>query len=321
MPTPSVPVNPPNRRTLKMVISTIFYVALGLFLLQYLRSINLAQLADVHFAWGYIFVATIFGLGFRLWGAYIWMVLLAELGAQTAGSQVQLIYVYAKSWLGRYLPGAATWMVGKVYFASRLGISKNKLAISSLLEGALQVTVVLALAFALLIFDSRLDVVSTNFKIIMIIVLAACLIVLIPAVFNGVVALAYKLVRRKTLAVEHRASGRTIIKGIGLYAVGSVLSGLSLFFIAKAVYPDLPFDSLLYVMGVSNLAGALSMLAIFAPSGLGVREGIQLVLLSVIMPTEAALVITVATRLWSIGVDFIFFGVGKALVAGKQRSV
>ncbi len=69
-------------------------------------------------------------------------------------------------------------------------------------------------------------------------------------------------------------------------------------------------------MGAASLAGAASMLAIFAPSGIGVREGIQLVLFSLIMPKELALAVTIITRLWSVGMDFVFFGLSR-LIAGK----
>jgi uncharacterized membrane protein YbhN (UPF0104 family) len=51
------------------------------------------------------------------------------------------------------------------------------------------------------------------------------------------------------------------------------------------------------------------MLAFFAPSGIGVREGIQLALLNIIMPAEYALVITIFTRLWGVVTDFLFFGI------------
>ena len=72
-------------------------------------------------------------------------------------------------------------------------------------------------------------------------------------------------------------------------------------------------------MGASSLAGAVSMLAIFAPSGIGVREGIQLALLSIIMPTEYALVITVFTRLWGVAMDFIFLGTSYLLTQIKRK--
>lgn len=66
-------------------------------------------------------------------------------------------------------------------------------------------------------------------------------------------------------------------------------------------------------MGAFNLAGAIGMLAIAVPSGLGVRDGIQLILLGVIMPPEIALAITVAARLWSLLIDVLFFVIAAVL--------
>jgi len=124
-------------------------------------------------------------------------------------------------------------------------------------------------------------------------------------------------VRRKTLDPEHLATFQTVLWGTSLYLANAIVNGLSLFFIAKGVDPSLAYSNILFAMGAASLAGAASMLAIFAPSGLGVREGIQLVLFSLIMPKELALAVTIITRLWSVGIDFVFFGLSK-LIAGRS---
>lgn len=301
------------------LVAPIFYILLVVFLVFYIQNTDFSQLQHMDFSWFYLGVATLLALGFRYWGAFIWFVLLKGLGAKNLHSQTAaLVYVYAKSWLGRYIPGTAPWILGKIYFASQRGISKNKLAVSSLLEGALQIVVVMALAFLLLTFDPRLDVIDTQYKILMLGVVIVCVIAMIPTVFNWLIAMAYKLIRRKTLDKEHYANGKTITAGASLYVIGALANGLSLFFIAKAVYPELAYADLLFIMGVSSLASAVSMLAFFAPSGLGVREGIQLVLFSLVMPNEIALIITVVMRLWSVAVDFLFFGI--SWVVEKVRS-
>lgn len=293
----------------KKAIPVIFYTLLVIFLVAYIRSIDFSQLQEVQFSWPYMIIATLLALSFRYWGAFIWLVILKSLGAQNLQDIRGLLYVYAKSWLGRYIPGTAPWILGKIYFASKHGISKNKLAVSSLLEGALQIVVMMALAFGMIMLDSRLDIVDTQFKFALLGIIILCIIAMIPTVFNRLISYAYKLLRKKTLPSEHLADSPTILKGAGLYVFGSVLSGLSFFFIAKAIYPELQYADAFFVMGVTNLASAASMLAFFAPSGIGVREGIQLLLLALIMPPEIALIITVVMRLWSIVIDFIFFAI------------
>ena len=298
---------------LKRLIPIVFYLLLVVFLALYLQSIDYSKLADAKFHAGYFIAATALALGFRYWGGYIWTVLLRSLGAANVRMSRILIYIYAKSWLGRYIPGTAPWILGKIYFAAEQGISKNKLAVSSMLEGALQIIVQLLLALALLAFDPRLDIISYQMRLIILIAAAGLVVVLIPQIFNRLMAAAYKLVKKKTFDREHYASSRTIAKGFSLYVVGALISSLSLFFIAKTIYPELGYDQIFFVMGVGTLAGAVSMLAVFAPSGIGVREGIQLALLSLIMPTEIAFAITVVTRLWSVAVDLLFFAISRLL--------
>lgn len=308
----------PQTNFMKKAVPLGFYALLIVFLFFYLKSIDFDKFSHTHFAWGYVAVASVIALVSRYWQVFIWFVLLRSLGAKDLHKSIsQLTYVYAKSWLGRYIPGTAPWILGKIYFASQHGISKNKLAVSSLLEGGLQIAVVMAVAFLMLIFDSRLDVIDIKLKLLMAGILAVCAIAMLPPVFNRLISFAYKLLRRKTLEREHLASGATITKGASLYTVGALLSGLSLFFIAKAVYPGLSYHNLFFVMGAGNLAAAASMLAVFAPSGLGVREGIQLVLLSLIMPKEFALLVTVLTRLWSVVIDFLFFGLSKSVATTR----
>jgi uncharacterized membrane protein YbhN (UPF0104 family) len=303
---------------LPKLIAATFYILLAVGLIYYFNNLDLGKLSYIKIDWPLVALAVATGLAFRYWGAHIWLTLLKGLGAQNIENGVELNYVYAKSWLGRYIPGAATWMLSKVYFASRHGISKNKLAVSALLEGALQITVVLALSIIMLIFDSRLDAINPNLKLLLFIVLLGCVISLLPSVFNKAVAVVYKIVRKKTFLPEHMANGKIIARGASLYAIGSFIIGLSLFFAAKAVYPQLGYEDLIYVIGVGNLGGALGMLAVFVPSGIGVREGVYIALLSLIMPTEFALVIAVFSRVLGIVIDLAFFGITWLVRASKN---
>jgi len=304
------------RKWAARLIPLAFYALLILFLALYLRSVDFSKLAHLQLNWWYLGLASVLALITRYMGTFTWFAILRSLGATDLHLQKQLIYVYAKAWMGRYIPGTAPWILGKIYFASQHGISKQKLAVSSLLEGGLQIVTMLVFSLCLLVFDKRLDVLGGGFKLLMILVAVCGIIILTPAIFNRLFSFAYKLVRRKTLDPEHLATLQTMIWGTSLYLANAIVNGLSLFFIAKGVDPSLSYHNILFAMGAASLAGAASMLAVFAPSGLGVREGIQLVLFSLIMPRELALAVTVITRLWSVGIDFVFFGLSR-LIAGR----
>jgi len=296
------------KKLLLKTIPWVFYALVAVFAYFYLKGLDWATLAKVQINWWWMAAATVASIAVRYWFAAIWLFLLRSLKARVHGHERELFHVYAKSWLGRYIPGGATWILGKIYFATKLGISKAKLGISSFLEGALQIIVVLISAAAMLAVDPHVQKLGRGWVWALLAAALAGLIVVYPAVFNRVVTFGYKLIRKQGLDGEHLPDNATIGKGILAFLVSSVLSGLSFYFVAAAVDPALPLDSVLFVIGASNLASALSMLAFFAPAGLGVREGVQLTMLLLVMRPEQALVATVLMRLWSIVMDAGFVG-------------
>ena len=302
------------------IFAVSFYGLLAIFLFLYIDRLDFSQIEAININWYYILAATVFGIFTRYFSAYTWVAILRKLGTANISYSVELINVYAKAWLGRYIPGKAPWILGKIYFASKHGISKNKLAVSSLLEGGLQIAVTFAIAFSILVVDTRTDFIDPWIRLALFGVLVACIISITPAVFNRVLAFIYKVLRKKEFDTSHHIDGATIFTGVKLYTIASAAGGISLFLVAKAVYPEIAWQDFLYIFGVSNLANAFSMLAIFAPSGIGVKEGIQVLLLSAIMPVEIALSIAVISRIWSIAVDFIFYGSAASNKAYRRKS-
>jgi hypothetical protein len=294
---------------IRRAVSVVFYACFAAFVVWYLRRLDLGRLTGIHFDFRLLTFATLLSLLFRYCGVIIWLRILKGLGAGQIGTPADLSYVYAKSWLGRYLPGKVTWILGKVYFASEQGIPKRKLAVSSVFEGALQTSVTLFLSLLLLSIDARLDVFSPPQKAAMIVGSVVLLVAMTPPVFNHLMGVVYSMARKQRLGPDDRIDLQTLARGFVLYGVGFVLSGAAYFFFTRAIYAELGYEHFIFVAGVFNLAGAIGILSLFAPSGLGVREGIQLLLLPLVMPAEVALVVTVAARVWSLGVDLLFFGV------------
>ena len=291
----------------KQTFAVIFYACLVVFLVLYLRSIDYSQLRSLEIAPGYFVLACLLGMAFRYWSTFVWIAILRALGAKDVRWSRGLLGVYAKAWMGRYIPGTAPWILGKIFFAAQHGISKNKLAVSSLLEGLLQVVVQMLFAVVMILLAPQTRVRGDGFRLLLLIAVVVSLVVIAPPVFNRIVALVYRVLKRKPFPAEHRVGIRVVVGGVGLYVVGVIFSGFSLFFISKSVYPALGYDAMFFVIGVSCLASAASMVAIFAPGGIGVREGIQLVLQGLILPPSIALVITVVMRLWTLALDVVFF--------------
>lgn len=291
---------------IRRVVSIVFYAAFAVFAVWYLQRLDFTALQGMTPAADKAIVATLVALGSRYWGVFVWLTILEQLGARIGQRWKDFAAVYAKSWLGRYLPGKVAWIAGKVYFASAHGISKRKLAIGSLVEAGAQTLVALALSLLLLTVTPQSARIPTALRLAALLAALSVLLVLTPPVFNWVVGWAYRAVRRQSL-LEDRVDAKLLGSAIGLYVVGFLLSGLSYFFLTWTFDHGLSVAHLFFVVAVFNLAGAVGVLSVFAPSGLGVRESVQLLLLPLIMSAELALAITVAARVWSMGVDMLFY--------------
>jgi uncharacterized membrane protein YbhN (UPF0104 family) len=313
-----------RRPTLRQVIQVVFTIAVVAFMAIYLLRIDWGSLDGLTLGWLPFLIASVIALLYRYWGAGIWLYLLGRLGAGSLrGLWPELAYVYAKAWLGRYILGAGTWILGKVYFASQHGISKAKLAISGLIEGGLQLLATLVVGLGFLLADPRLAGFGGGIAVIAGIALAACIVALLPPVFRFGMRLAFRVLRRGPLSEQDLPDWRTMGTSGLLYIAGTLISGCSYFFIAQAVYADLGWEHFLYIVGTSSVAAAVSLLAVFAPGGIGVREGVQVAFFAAIMPVEAAVVVSVIMRLWSLAVDGVFFGTASAWrgLAGGRGNV
>ncbi|UZN01914.1 lysylphosphatidylglycerol synthase domain-containing protein [Cellulomonas sp. S1-8] len=305
---------PPGGRAARWV-QVGFTVAVVLFMTLYLLTIDWSQLEGLQFAVLPMLAATVLALVFRYWGAGVWLFLLRRLGAQHLRRDWrELCHVYAKAWLGRYVLGAGTWIVGKVWFAAQHGVSRSKLAVSGVLEAALQLISTLLVGLALLALDPRLDAAGPRATQLSVVAAVLCLVALTPPVLRRLLDLVRRVVRRGPMPIEDRPSWSMVLGGGGLYVLGTLLTGASYYLVARAVYHDLPWSDLGYVVGAASIASAVSMLAFFAPGGIGVREGVQVLFLTALMPVEAAVVVTVLTRLWSIVVDVLFLAVARLML-------
>jgi len=292
----------------RRVIGAVFFLCVITFFVLYLRTIDWHQLQHLHIAWAYLIGATILASTYRYWGVMIWRFILKDLGATHLPGFVIMSDVYAKSWMGRYIPGTVTWIAGKVYMASSHGISKSRLAVSSLLEGGMQIIAVMVVSMLLLGLDPRLNVIPREYKLLMLLCAACLLLILTPAIFNRILRLAFMVVKKQKPHDELLINEKAVLRAFILYAIGSFIIGLAEFFIARTIDPAIPWHDYWFVVGAFNLSGAIGMLAIGVPSGIGVRDGVILLLLSAILPKELALIITVTSRLWSAIADVVFFG-------------
>jgi uncharacterized membrane protein YbhN (UPF0104 family) len=86
-----------------------------------------------------------------------------------------------------------------------------------------------------------------------------------------------------------------------------VVGGIGFYLFIDAVYPVAP-QYILFLTGALAISSTLGLIAIFAPSGLGVREGALVYLLSLMMATPVAVILSILTRIWMTLIEIALIG-------------
>ena len=154
-----------------------------------------------------------------------------------------------------------------------------------------------------------------DYRWLLVIALVVFLVALHPRFIGWAIKLAAHATRRRPFEVS--LTYLQLLRYVGLYFVNWILFGIALYVLIRSFYA-LDAGSILYLAGAFSFSSIVGILALFAPSGLGVREGILAVFLNRIMPTSIALVVSVVSRLWltvaelaAVGVVFLLMKWGR----------
>lgn len=88
-----------------------------------------------------------------------------------------------------------------------------------------------------------------------------------------------------------------LLKTISFYTLSWCALGVA-FFLFISSFHAISIQHLLPLTGAFSLSVCLGMVALFAPAGLGVREGFLLLFLKPILGIEVAIIVSITSRLW-----------------------
>ena len=302
----------------KIAVTVLFYALLTGFLARYLRGTDWAELARLHFSPLYLLAAVPFSLGSRMLQPVAWSVLIRGYGDHPP-PYAQLTRVYAISWMGRYIPGKVAWIGAKIFFGREYGIRAATLGATSVAEAALHLATALVLAFVLIALWGDALVVAGDLRLLALVALLGMIVFLAPPVFNRMTRWARSLMKTAPDAGAGGISYGTLLGSGILYLLIHAMSGPPIWLVLKSVYPAVAASLIPELTAAVLLAGTLGTLALFAPAGLGVREGILIVLLGLLVPRSVAVAGVLVLRLWSITMDLLYYGLAVALHRAKPQ--
>jgi glycosyltransferase 2 family protein len=236
---------------------------------------------------------------------------------QLAGHRVprrRIAAVWARSLLGRYVPGNVLMVASRLVLGQEAGISRKVSLAASVYEQALSLGAAAAGGLVLLAAYGAGQIGPAAWLVALV---PAGLVVLHPQLFGRVTGWLLRRVRREPLEVL--LSGRQVLGLLAWYLLGAVLLALGIGLLVHSVVGS-DGGSLLYV-GVSFLTSfVLSMLAFVFPSGLGLREGAFALALGRNLPGGVAIAIAAGTRLALTLVELVFVGAMVLLDHAARRA-
>lgn len=251
-----------------------------------------------------------------LWGA-----VLEHLGGVHVG-RLEAVRVQCASWLLKYIPGQVGSVANKVVWGAGRGISRTLVVITFVYENVFLligsiVPAVVVLAFADAFTDPSADLVQALLPALLAVV--PLLLVMDRRVFRWGLNLVAKRALKRDVPHEYFLSPGRSLRYQLEFLLPRVLNGLGFVLIAVS-FLDVPASAYLPLAAAYVLAGAVGIMAVFVPSGLGVREGVVVLLASRYMPVEQAIVLSLVARLLSTVGDGVVALVYAALKARSLRA-
>lgn len=241
----------------------------------------------------------------------LWQRLLADLGAATRYSQALQLWSFSN--LGRYVPGKVWQLVGLVAFARDLRVSPGLATAAAVVAVGLMVgtgaLASLVLAPGVVRDLGRLGPLVG--------VVAAGL--LVPLIRPQVVSALLRRMPRALGCSEVAPLTRPVMaRLVALFALAWAAHG-AVFAVFASSFGSFAWGEGLRFAGAYALAYVVGLLAVFAPGGIGVREGVLGHLLGTVAPADFPVhVAAVASRLWAIAGELVVFGLA-VLVRLRSR--
>lgn len=262
--------------------------------LEELRAFDLSTLKP---RWGMLLLsAGVLFLGY-LYSAGLWGLMVRELGGPKV-PKVAALRIFFTANLGRYLPGKVWQIAGLAYLARGEGVTAPTATVAALLGQAFSLAGATLVGSGVLLRMDWGEDVGGGWAVGAVVTLMVVLT--IPAVLKPILRLLFRRVEGADPGPlwPDQAFG---LRWVALYAVSWVIQGGAFCLLALGL--GMGLDP---VHGVAIFPAAylLGYIAIFAPAGIGVREGFLILFLNPMLGAGGAVVAVIA-RLWTTTVELV----------------
>jgi len=276
---------------LKVFLKSLFVVvALGFMSYYFIENWSTLKQYNWHFNIRMLMLSSIL-----LWLAFFTSIILIHRAFIKIGKAkinfIQLFRIFNISNLGRYVPGKIWNILGLYYLAGEYNINKKQTTLAILVNEVAYKGSALLIGIFYFIFSSSFK----QYFPFMIFSLIFLLIIIHPKVIDKVLNFILKLFKKPPINVHFNYI--TILIFFILYIGVWMIYSLAFYVFVNSI-TQLESVSIIHFFTILPLCWVVGYIMIFAPGGIGVREGMLIVILSEFLPSEVALVIALSQRIW-----------------------
>jgi uncharacterized membrane protein YbhN (UPF0104 family) len=236
-----------------------------------------------------------------------WRVLLGDLGSRLHNAEAASVFFLGQ--LGKYLPGSVWTVVAQTDMAARLKVPRRRTAVVGLVF--LLMSVLCGGLVGLPAVPLLLDKLGINLPAwIFSVVAALALVAMWPTVLNRAIGFALRVLRREPL--EHSFTARAVVAALAWFIAAWVVMGAAVWVLARDLGPATGSTRHVLVVTISGyaLAAIIGMVSFLVPAGVGIRDGLLIVVLGTVLPVPAATAVVILSRFLTVFTDVLVAGFG-----------
>lgn len=304
----NIPVKSPRRRSLlSYALTLLVLVALGYYIY---RNFSEIRCYNYVFQWKLMVAAFFAAVSGYLVMFNIWQRLADSFGLKAPA--ILAAKAFFLSQLGKYIPGKIGLVL--VRLDAYRGYSRKTVALATIVE---YIACFISACAMVLLGTIFVDLpLPPYIRWCTLGLLVSLLALLWPPILKSAANFVFKLIKHQP--IERTPTFGRMLLFVTMYVFVGLFYGLSLFLVLNALSP-VGFKYYLAITGTFWAAALVGIAAIFAPSGIGIREGVLMLVLPAFVPEPTVIVGAILIRFVMITAELSLAGFFTILGKGLRR--
>jgi hypothetical protein len=302
------------RSAVKPVASALFLLCVGVFFFRAF-SRNWAEIAAHHFELDYPLLVLSFAaiVASYVPATYGWHVAVNTLSPVNKVTFAQSFATVNTSGLTRYVPGKVWNLALQMYWLTKLSISKSLVVYVNLINLFVGIVTEVILGLAYLLLSSDEIPLSTSLSLLAgLLALDLCVIRFQSQIMNFLIALINRVFKKDL--PRSNVPAELMLRLHVIQFSSCFLLGIGAYLLCLGLGYSLALRDALLIMASLLLSEVGGILAVLAPGGLGVREGIMYAMLAGASTAAVSLILPLALRVATMAADVLLGLIGLKLL-------